>query len=78
MKADINLTNKQKFTLEIARLSQIHGLNTLDSILYFCEINDCDVLDIVPVVDRSIKDMLFENYKDRREIKQEFIVSKLF
>lgn len=77
MKADIVLTNKQKFSLEIARLSSTHGIDTLEAIMMFVEINECDVMDIVPVIDRSVKEKLWECFKDSRAVLNED-VARLF
>ncbi len=77
MKSDIVLSNKQKFTLEISRLSSNHSVSTLEAIMMFIEQNECDVLDIVPVIDRSIKEQLWECAKEERYILHEE-VSTLF
>lgn len=77
MKADIVLSNKQKFSLEIARLRSKHNIDTLEAIMLFVENNDCDILDVVPVIDRSIKEKLWEAFKkDRYVLNQD--VSTLF
>ena len=77
MKSDIILTNKQKFSLEISRLSALHDIDTLEAIMMFIEVNECDVLDIVPVIDRSISEKLWESFKDQRYVLNEN-VSTLF
>lgn len=66
--SEITLTNKEKFALEISRIKINNNFNTIDAIIYFCEKNECDVLDIISVIDRRLKEEIWEAALEDRYI----------
>lgn len=68
---EITLSNKEKFSLELSRIKVQHNLNTIDAIIFFCDQNECDVVEIVSAIDRTIKEELWED-----ALKERYILAK--
>jgi hypothetical protein len=66
--AEITLSNKEKFALEISRIKRNHNLNTIDAIVFFCEENECDIMDIIPVIDVRLKEEMWNVAIENRYI----------
>lgn len=69
------MSEEVEFSLRIEKLAISEKLSLMGAILYYCEINYIDVLGIVPLISKSLKDKLEVeeieegNLKDNRTSK---------
>lgn len=70
---EITLSNKEKFALEISRIKKKHSLSSFDAILHFCEENECDVEDILAMLDRTTKEELKQDAIKENRVQQKYI-----
>ena len=74
---DLLLSNKEKLAIEIAKIKSQHDMTTLEAIVLFCEVNECDILDIVPAISRTLREEIYEDAVKNRLILEDTKVSKL-
>lgn len=54
----LTVRNSTKFSLEIERISKVHNMPYMDSILYYCDKEGLDIEDVGTLVNQSLKEKI--------------------
>lgn len=65
---EVEITNKEKFASEIRRLARDNNLNLIEAITSYCEDNDVMMEDIIPLLDRNIREEIRCDAIDNRYV----------
>lgn len=65
---DIETSTKEQFALKIAEISNNNQLDIIESIISFCEDNLLDVDDVIPLLDKSMRDKIKVVAIDKRYV----------
>jgi len=77
MKA-IEVTNKEKFAATIRTIARENDLNLIESISSYCEDNEIDMEDVIPLLDKNMKAELRVCAVQHRMVPGEKPVNQLF
>ena len=53
---EIEVTNKEKFASQIRAIARYNNLNLIDAITSFCEDEEIMIEDVIPLLDRNLKE----------------------
>jgi hypothetical protein len=73
---EITLSNSERFSLDVIRIKKDHNCTTIEAIVEFCEINQCEYQDVINanLIDRNLKELIWEDAVKQRQVKPEFVV----
>lgn len=55
---EVEITSKEKFAAEIRQLARENDLNLIEAITSYCEDHDVMMEDIIPLLDKNLKEEL--------------------
>lgn len=65
---EVEITSKEKFASEIRQLARDNDLNLVEAITSYCEDNDVMMEDIIPLLDKNIKEEIRCDAIDNRYV----------
>lgn len=54
--SEIEITSKEKFAAEIRRISRENDLDLIEAITSYCEDNNIMMEDVIPILDKNIRE----------------------
>lgn len=78
MVKEFEATSKEQFASEIRLLARRNGLNLIEAISSYCEDNDVDMEDVIPMLDRNMKEEIRCDAIQHRYVRGQKPVSTLF
>lgn len=67
----MKLMSKKEFSDKIRLLCAINGEGVLDSIKYFCEVNDIEMDTVSTMIDRQLKEVMKMEAQDKNMLPKE-------
>ena len=68
MMNEVEITSKEKFAAEIRKLARDNNLNLIEAITSYCEDHDVMMEDIIPLIDKNLKEELRCDAIDNRYV----------
>lgn len=65
---EVEITSKEKFASEIRRLARDNNLNLIEAITSYCEDNNVMMEDIIPLLDKNIREEIRCDAIDHRYV----------
>ena len=65
---EVDITSKEKFASEIRQLARENDLNLIEAITSYCEDHDVMMEDIIPLLDKNIREELRCDAIDHRYV----------
>lgn len=66
---EVQINNKEQFSAKIHKIARENGLNIIDAITSYCEDNDFLMEDIIPLLDRNMKEEIRVSAIENRYVR---------
>lgn len=75
---EIEVSSKEQFAATVRQIARKNGLNLIDAITSYCEDNEIQMEDVLPLLDRNLKEEIRVAAIDGRYVRGFKKTAKLF
>ncbi len=75
---EVEVNNKEQFAATVRKIARRNNLNLIDAITSYCEDNDVQMEDVIPLLDRNLKEEIRVTAVEHRYVTGIKAPAKLF